>query len=414
MANWLDDFERWAAPIPTVPLYRRWAGVMAASAAVQRRRWLPTKPGPIFPNLYVVLVSTPGTGKTMAMNGARAVLSYMKEGVAGVLPDSVTRASMLDEMAKHLHTEKNGSGMYVWVGASLMTDELSILLHEYDRDLISHWSKLWDNLPYFEEARRHSDKKLLRLEQPFLTFFAGVQPSVLGNILPEHAWTQGFCSRTLFAFSEEEVPFSMGVFEVDEQSAERRRGAQALAARLESFCDRHEPVGMTPGALALFGQWARDRWQPAPTHEKLADYNTRRWLQALKIGILRATCDGRNQVSERDFMWAKALLEDTETGYHQMFQELRRASDKDIYEDVAQWLLLRHAELEREGRLGVPESEIHRYLQTRTAANKVVSFIQGLQLGGHMTEMIQAGLFGGAGEKLYKPTGRVETTGGLS
>ena len=405
MPNWLDDFEAWADTIPTVPLYRRWAGVMAASAAIQRRRWLPLRRNRVIPNLYVVFVSTPGTGKTQAMNGTLTVLSYLRDGVGGVLPDSVTRASMLDRLAENLHTEQSVNGTpHMWVGASLIVDELSILLHEYDRDLISHWSKLWDNPSHFEESRRHSDKKLLRLEQPFLTLFAGVQPSVLGNILPEHAWTQGFCSRTIFAYSETAIEFDMEVFN-PATDPERLREAKVLSERLGKFCATHSPMEISTDAIAVFGQWQRAGFQPAPTHEKLADYNTRRCWQVMRIAVLRTACDGRVLISAPDLLWAKALLEDTELGYHQMFLELKRASDKDVYEDVQQWMLIRYAELVRAGDNGIPVSEIARFLMARTASHKIDAFIHGLELGGMMERTSKLDIPGV--EPVYRPTGRM-------
>ena len=382
---------------------------MAASAAIQRRRWIALRPAQLFPNLYLIFVSTPGTGKTMAMNGALDVHRFLKEGVGGILPDSVTRASMLDSLAENLHTEQGSNGIpYMWVGASLMVDELSILLHEYDRDLISHWSALWDNRPIFQERRRHSDKQLLRLEQPFLTLFAGVQPSVLGNILPEHAWTQGFCSRTIFAYNDTPVEFDMGVFDLTADPG-RHRECRALSARLEAFCAKHIAMEVSVEAIAVFAEWKRGGFAPFPTHEKLADYNTRRWLQVLRVAILRTACDGRELITVPDFLWSKALLEETETGYFQMFQELRRASDKDIYEDCHQWMIVRYAELLRSGHDGIPATEIHRYLMARTSSNKVDAFVRGMELGGMMERVNRVEIPGV--ENRYRPTGRLFAEG---
>jgi hypothetical protein len=181
---------------------------MAMSAALQRRRWLIIGGFNVYPNLYVILVTKPNGGKTMAINASLTVLKLLSAGKAPTLPDSVTRASMLDRLTEAFHSED----LDVWHGASLFVDELSILLHEYDRDLISHLSKLWDCPDIFEESRRHNVKQQVRLERPYLSIFAGVQPTVLGAILPEHAWQQGFCSRTIFAFSDEVIPFDTKIF----------------------------------------------------------------------------------------------------------------------------------------------------------------------------------------------------------
>jgi hypothetical protein len=135
----------------------------------------------------VILVTKPNGGKTMAINAALTVLKQLPGGKAPILPDSVTRASMLDRLQENLHSED----LDIWHGASLFVDELSILLHEYDRDLISHLSKLWDCPDLFEESRRHNVKQQVRLERPYLSIFAGVQPTVLGQFSPNTPGNKG-------------------------------------------------------------------------------------------------------------------------------------------------------------------------------------------------------------------------------
>jgi hypothetical protein len=358
---------------------------MAMSAALQRRRWLIIGGFNVYPNLYVILVTKPNGGKTMAINASLTVLKLLSAGKAPTLPDSVTRASMLDRLTEAFHSED----LDVWHGASLFVDELSILLHEYDRDLISHLSKLWDCPDVFEESRRHNVKQQVRLERPYLSIFAGVQPTVLGAILPEHAWQQGFCSRTIFAFSDEVIPFDTKIFNPEYSLPETlRNGAQALANRLEAMVQKRSRMDLTLDGRDELTRWTEAGFAPVPQHEKLADYAGRRWQQVLHIAIIRAAGGDRCSISAEDIRWARQLLEDTELGYQSMFLELRRPDDQDVIHTTHSWMLSKAMADEALGKVnGNPpgvmvRSTIYSFLVDRVAPHRVDSFFNAMVSAG--------------------------------
>jgi hypothetical protein len=114
---------------------------------------------------------------------------------------------------------------------------------------------------------------------------------VLGAILPEHAWQQGFCSRTIFAFSDEIIPFDTKIFRP--RVLPTRDPSQwcnrSLASRLEAMVQKRSRMDLTDGRRESNSPAGpRTGFAPVPQHEKLADYAGRRWQQVYSISLSSA------------------------------------------------------------------------------------------------------------------------------
>ena len=82
-------------------LFRRWTAISVLGAVMEQRVWLTTS-SPIYPNLYVILIGHPGTGKTRAI---RAGVSYINELPEPLIaPKSLTFASLVDCLVRSKRT----------------------------------------------------------------------------------------------------------------------------------------------------------------------------------------------------------------------------------------------------------------------------------------------------------------------
>ena len=63
--DWLTSFMDYTASMSAPKLFRQWTGLSMLSAALERKVWIETELGHLYPNLYVFLVSPPGVGKTV-------------------------------------------------------------------------------------------------------------------------------------------------------------------------------------------------------------------------------------------------------------------------------------------------------------------------------------------------------------
>ena len=76
---WLDSFMDYTDKIPTPEVFRRWAGISMIAAALERKVWLETSVGTLYPNLYMFLLAPPGVGKTIMSSMAWRMTSKLRD-----------------------------------------------------------------------------------------------------------------------------------------------------------------------------------------------------------------------------------------------------------------------------------------------------------------------------------------------
>ncbi len=253
---------------------------------LQQKVWINAKQSPLFPNLYSFLVGPPGIGKSQTIG---AIGKYLRE-VDGlhIASTSTTGASLIDEL------DRKGSVNYS-VGLRdedhinfnsmlVMPDELSALMHEYDRALVAALTTFYDVQPY-SQTRRVA-KVEIDIPHPQLSILAGTTTSYMMKIIPEGAWDQGLMARTILIFSEDR-PLKDDIF-----SASATPHSEDLAHDLLSIFGLQGPCRVTDPYRAAYNAWRQASCAPAPTHPRLKHYCARRGAHLLKLSIIAAVDTG--------------------------------------------------------------------------------------------------------------------------
>jgi hypothetical protein len=71
---YLNDYLQMVEDTESPRIFHIWSALFAISASLGRRCWLPFGTFDTYPNLYVLLVGTPGTRKTTAANQSKKIL----------------------------------------------------------------------------------------------------------------------------------------------------------------------------------------------------------------------------------------------------------------------------------------------------------------------------------------------------
>ncbi len=366
LANWIDSWYEFTAPLPSPELWRKWTGISVIAAAMERRLWIKTGLGVLYPNLYTVLVGPPGTGKTLLTSRVNAVLKDVGVGTGRdlhVAPSSVTGASIIDELVdsetKFLHIQ---SGSYVdYNSLTLVSNELGVLLPEYDIPLMNKLTDIYDAFPYSE--RRRGNNLNVKVERPSLNILAATTPSFLNSVLPEGAWEQGFMSRTLLAYSGEKL--SREVFtEIQTESALYTALVQDLRAIFEDY----GAIVFQPEAIAGIESWVKAGAPPVPEHPKLIHYNTRRVAHMLKLCMCASLSRGGDHiVTVDDYNMALGWLLELETLLPDIFKSMATGGDMRAVDEC--WFFV----LQMTSREGKPlhEGRIVHFLMERLPAHSV-------------------------------------------
>lgn len=328
--------------------------------------WTKTSQGLIYPNLYVLLISPPGIGKSQAIS--RAYEFWASCPKLHVAPNSVTRASLLDELNEAVVREihPKSSLPIIFNALTISASEFGVLCPSHDLEFLNTLNDIFDNPPRFKESRRSRSIKSLEIPEPTLNIIGGTQPGYLSHMLPEEAWSMGFTSRLIMVYSAQETHIDLFADPIAPPGPLRRD----LAKDLETISHLFGEVSWTDEARSLIAAWQRARLAPVPTHSRLQHYNARRLLHVIKLSTIASISRGNDlQILPEDFIRAQDWLLKAETLMPDIFRDMAGKSDKNVIEDMHLYVWQLYA---RHHNKPVHKERIVRFLADRVPSEKVL------------------------------------------
>lgn len=369
----IEDFVADTKMTESPELFRRWSAIAAISGLAQRRIWCDIGKGQLFPNQYILLVSPPGIGKSVVLKLVDALWGMNKAIYIG--DETTTIPGLLDFM-------QDCSSPVLMGGQPVNTHPLSVAPREYgtymkayDLSVLNVLNDFWDCPSKFSEMTRGGGKN--NLEYPVLNLVSGTQPSFLNNVLPEEAWSLGFCSRLLLVYDwKAETLRTRDRLRLPQFPLEKYRPA------VDALCKWQGKLEFTDEALDLLDSWVIDEeMKPVPHHPRLASYVARRPVHWLKVAMCVALAKGQTIINEASLATAKEYLLDMEASMPEIFRDMSKESDKDIIEEVKLALIRL---MSKEPRF--PERKLVQILSTKISAHRIGYFIETLISAGYITE----------------------------
>lgn len=347
--SWTEGFLAYTEGTGSPKLFRKWTALTTIGACLERRVWTETSKGFAFPNFFVILCGPPGTGKTQAINAARALVRATEvEGVFKsaclLAPTDVTKGALLDYLSlpsvtrlgpDPLLNSLGREGDHKYHSAFLAVSELGDLVKEHDNTLLSLLHSLFDCLPIIEEERRYRSDKPIKLHRGQLSLLAGTTPAYLSRAFPPAAWNEGFMARTLLVYSHQKIPVDL----FDKRPVDLEL-AGLLTKDLRQIGKMRGQMVFTDGAKEAIRAWIAADYEPKPKHIRMEHYNTRRELHALKLCQIAAADKGNLcMIDVEDFQQALAWLIEAEQAMPQFFMELSGSSDDRVTDELFYYLL---------------------------------------------------------------------------
>lgn len=387
--SFYSDWMMHTKPLPTSELYRSWGAVFCASAALTRRVHVKTNPAmpPIYPNLYVMFVSPPGTGKDMAIDRVAELLSNVKhEAPPGyglnLAEESISAKGLVDSLASEdsvLSTRRQtpkGVEIENFHSLIICVPELGTMLSEYNPALISNLNELYNCRPSFRDRVRSGALKgqATEITKPHICMMLGTQPETLSKTFPEEAFKMGFFSRTILV--HEKQLNRQPLFE--HQLATDHNKLDAMTEYLLSLTKLSGSFKATTGfAKAADNFHLTECDKTSVPHHRLADYNTRRFLHLIKLSMIFSAMESTEMVIREEHLeQAKELLFATETRMPQIFAGL--ISSRGFYSSLEE-LALMTAE-----RGIANESALRRFLTKQHPVYEVRQIIEEALATGHL------------------------------
>lgn len=395
MPCWTSSFVELYKERSTSELFLRWAAVSAVAGALERRVWVRTNAGDLYPNLFVLLVAPPGVGKDQALLPMRDV--WASTGKLNISPISMTGKGLLEELAA-----PSASRQYIeggnWINYHTLliaVPELGVLLPSHDLGFLSILNELYGCNTVFEERLRKQDERF-KIERPHIHLVAGTQPNYLSALLPEAAFGMGFTSRMIMVYHG--TPTKSSLFS---NTAFNKPLFDRVRHDLLQICDLRGQFTVTPEAAELIEHWHKhDSELDKPTHSKLMHYSARRILHILKLcQSFSAARSNELTIIPQDFYQAKELLLETEKLMPEIFKEMTSGSNlgdlEEAYNFVIEYTL---------GGKALPESKLVAWLAGRVPVYQIKPMVETMVSSGMLEVVPQALNLPGA-ERIFRPRG---------
>lgn len=360
LTDWLGEFERYTEILSSPLIYRRWAGIMIVAAALERKVWIETSVGTLYPNLYVFFVGPPAVGKTVPIAlSARVIKSLPNHKVAS---SSITRATLIEELSEAQRFKSTPTGAVEFNSLFVASNEMGVIIPEYALEFLSKLTDLYDCHPYSE--RRRNAKHNADIKRPQVNMLVGTQPGYLANILPDVAWEQGFLSRVILIYAGEPVRKSLfSKTEADKVVWER------LISDLKEISELWGEFRFTSEVKSLIDDfYLIGHKRTALLHPKLQNYNTRRPTHLLKLMQIASAMESSDLVIDvHHFQQAMDWLTEAEHIMPQVFKAMTTGGDSSIIKDLWYYVYRVNGETGK----SVPEERIVAYLGQRVPVEKI-------------------------------------------
>jgi len=359
--DFISEFVEHTNGLPTPEIFRLWTAISALGGVLERKVYTRTARTPLFPNLFVVLVGGPATGKSVAIS--EAVKLWQQVEKVNLAPDDVTGASLIDSLSTAPRsTLLPDNSTQEFHSMLIPAPELGVLLPEYDQIMIGLLCYLYDNPHSFTQKRRTGNRNI-NITLPHISILAGCTPGYLASTFPEQAWTTGFSSRTIMIYSASHV--KVPLFSGPKTDALR---ADRLAGFLNNAVDLHGEFTWADDAAMTLERWAMMDCSPVPEHSKLQTYVGRRALNMIKLCMIAAvsrTCE--LNIELQDVQRAQEWLLQAEALMPDIFRDMVHRSDSDVLNELHFYLWKRWVK----DRVAVHESALYHFLGTKVPSEKI-------------------------------------------
>lgn len=316
-------------------VFQRWCAIAGIGALLGRQFYFQHGFKSIYPNIYCMLIGSPGTRKSTSIKLMRSFLT--QSGYNTIAAEKSTKEKFLLDLAgegasdgmspddildRNLFgngDDKPDSEMFI------MADEFNDFFGNGNIEFISLLGTLWDfNGTY---RNRIKNGKSVDINNPTVSILGGNTPTGFSLAFPSDILGQGFFSRILLIHGEpngKRIPFPP---EPDRDSTARI--VENLRLIKSSVFG---PAQLTGTAKRLLSEiYICD---PKVDDVRFASYSNRRFDHLLKLCLIVAANRLSSEIAEHDVVYANTILSHAEQYMPRALGEFGKAKNSDVTHKV--------------------------------------------------------------------------------
>lgn len=286
------------------------------AAALERRAWEGSfDRRPLFFNPYIVMVGTPGVGKSWVMDEVKAILQMlvkkdtdttqkpkidpkayatditeilMLDNTGGIQPDYLIKfsadATSYEALVRSLAAAtvwftKPDRNIYHYAAMAAIIDEFTSLFTKESATIKDFLLTMFGCGTYRKDTIKHG---LQTIQNPYFSLLAGTTPDQINRCKDINILDDGFAARTFFIFANANR-FKPPI-ELPSLDEEQQRAQLTIVAHLNKLKNFFGGVGLAPDAV----EWLKVDANIARTnsHPNLQYYYVRRILHIKKVAGL--------------------------------------------------------------------------------------------------------------------------------
>lgn len=376
LSSFVSAFIQYTANTGSPTLFRKWTAISLVAAALERKVWIRTSKGILYPNIFAVLAGPAGIGKTVAAGEIPALMEVLEEH--HLAPTSVMKAGLIDALRdadRRIVRPSDNPPVHTFNSLYIVANELGVLLPGYDNDFMNVLTDLYD-CRFYSERRRTKDLKF-KIENPQVNLLAATTPSYLNSLMPEGAWDQGFISRVMLIYSG--LAESVDLFT---ERAQDKALYSALRADLKELGNLFGKISFSAEAVEAFREWVGKKEEPRPDHPKLQHYCSRRQAHLLKLCMVACAATGNDLIVTIDH-YAEAFdwLLEAEASMPDIFKSMTMGGSSRVMDETwhfayKRWMV---------DKKPIPEALLIEFIAQRAPSNEVVRILENMTRAGIFT-----------------------------
>jgi len=206
--QFFDDYFAYLGDTESTMTFHRWSILTCVAAMLGRKIYVPLGHFKVWPNMFVMLIGSSGSRKTVAIKPARELLA--SAGYNHFAADRSSREKFLMDMqAKNYLVGEDNMGLAdisILSAAAqpaemfIAADEFQDFLGQNNIDFIATLGKLWETGKKYEHKIKTGKSSIVY--KPVVNLLGGNTPTGFMLTFPPEVVGQGFLSRMLLIYGE--------------------------------------------------------------------------------------------------------------------------------------------------------------------------------------------------------------------
>ena len=373
--NWLEEYLLCTSGHETPELYSKWVGIGLIASALKQNVWLDMNTFELYPNVFIVIVDSPSSGKSHVINnfGLKLLLKADELDYDGVpiniYDQKINSAALIKSMSELYKKKKENCAVVIAEELGFFTD-----MGGENTNLTKVLIRTYDNSNLGNETIARALESVPKAQ---LNIIGGTTADSLKRSISKEFLGSGALSRIIFVHSEE-IGEPMPFPEPPEGNKQR---FHRLAKKLNEFKNLKGEFTFGKNAAKWYADWYIRYFKGV--QDKEDKKMTKRVAgKLLKLAMIFSVARSDSlSIEIPDLVSAVKMLNEVQNNYHFIDRNLMKNEFGDrtqrLYDEIRKSKKIKHSDLMRKTYHWMPKKELEDCIATLVDSDMITAeFLQ--------------------------------------